>query len=177
MKKQKLLVLVGVLGFAVHTQASQVYLTDLMNQPINTDQGGGNQHQGSNIYNGLGYLGTSVDLARITVQRSAVNGESYVVIWQQPIVKNIAPPDDAIVIPGSDSFSSYPLPFVINFSALLLNGTVPPPVDATTIYSIAVIEVNKNGIKKTITSAQFGFPYLNSQLQNTFNITTQLGSG
>jgi hypothetical protein len=66
---------------------------------------------------------------------------------------------------------------VVNFSALLLNGTVPPPVDATTIYSIAVMEVGPNGKAKTNTSAQFGFPYLNSQLQNTFNIATQLGSG
>jgi hypothetical protein len=174
---QKLLFLVGVLSFAVHTQASQVALTDLLNQPINTDQGGGNQHQGSNIYNGLGYLGTSVDLARITIQRSAFSGESYVVIWQGPAVKNQPPPANAIVIPGSDSLSPYPPPFVVNFSALLLNGTVPPPVDATTIYSIAVMEVGQNGKAKTNTSAQFGFPYLNSQLQNTFNITTQLGSG
>jgi hypothetical protein len=175
--KHILILMLLVLGFVVNTQASQVLLTDLLNQPINTDQGGGNQHQGSNIYNGLGYLGTSVDLARITVQRSAFSNESYVVIWQGPVVKNQPPPASAIILPNSDSTLVNPPPFVVNFSALLLAGTIPPPVDATTIYSIAVIDVDKNGNTKTNTSAQFGFPYLNSQLQNTFNMTTQLGNG
>jgi hypothetical protein len=176
-KMNKLFFLVAVLGFVVNMQASQELLTDLLGQPINTDQGGGNQHQGCNIYNGLGYLGTSVDLARITVARSAFSNESYVVIWQGPVVKNQPPPANAIVLPGSDTTLAYPPPFVVSFSDLLLNHVIPPPVDATTIYSIAIVDVDKNGNIKTNTSAQFGFPYLNSQLQNTFNITTQLGSG
>jgi hypothetical protein len=172
-----ILFLLATLGFIVNTQASQVLLTDLIGQPINTDQGGGNQHQGSNIYNGLGYLGTSPDLALITIARTADSGESYVVIWQGVVNKNQDPPASAIKLPGSDTTLTNPPPFVVNFSALLLAGTIPPPVDATTIYSIAVIEVDSHGKASTKTSAQFGFPYLNSQLQNMFDITTQLGNG
>jgi hypothetical protein len=168
-------------------QASQTILTDLLNQPINTDQGGGNQHQGTNIYTGIAspsgspYFGTSVDLARITVQRSAFNGESYILVWQGAVVKNQQPPPTAVKIPGSDTLLSNPPIFTFDFSALFLNGTIPPPLASNslatpTIYSIAVIEIGSNGKPSTETSAQFGFPYLNSQGQNLFKLGTQLGN-
>jgi hypothetical protein len=89
--------------------------------------------------------------------------------------KNQNPPANAPVIPGSDTTLSQPPNLVIDFATLFLNGTIPPPVDSSTIYSIAVVEIGQNGNTHTRTSAQFGFPYLNSQLQNTFKITTQFG--
>jgi hypothetical protein len=169
--RKPVLFLMAVLGLTMSTlstQAAQVVITDLMNNVLNTNNGGGNQHQGSNIYN-------TVDLARVTVQRSSFSGESYVVVWQGVVDKNQNPPANAAVIPGSDTTLSQPPNLVIDFATLLLNGTIPPPVNSSTIYSIAVVEITGNGTAHTRSSAQFGFPDLNSQLQNTFNTTTQLG--
>jgi len=172
--RKPVLFLMAVLGLTVstlRTQAAQVVITDLLNNVLNTNNGGGNQHQGTNIY-------YTVDLARVTVQRSSFSGESYVVVWQGVVDKNQNPPANAAVIPGSDTTLSQPPNLVIDFATLLLNGTIPPPVDSSTIYSIAVVEITGSGKSATAhtrTSAQFGFPNLNPQLQNTFNIKTQLG--
>jgi hypothetical protein len=166
-----LMTAVGLTMSTLSTQAAQVVITDLLNNVLNANNGGGNQHQGTNIY-------TTVDLARVTVQRSSFSGESYVVVWQGVVDKNQNPPANAAVIPGSDTTLSQPPNLVIDFATLLLNGTIPPPVNSSTIYSIAVVEITGNGNNATAhtrTSAQFGFPDLNSQLQNTFNTTTQLG--
>jgi hypothetical protein len=169
--RKPVLFLMAVLGLTMSTlstQAAQVVITDLMNNVLNTNNGGGNQHQGNNIYN-------TVDVARVTVQRSSFSGESYVLVWQGVVDKNQNPPANATVIPGSDTTLSQPPNLVIDFATLLLNGTIPPPVDSSTIYSIAVVEITGNGTAHTRSSAQFGFPDLNSQLQNTFNTRTQLG--
>jgi hypothetical protein len=169
------LFLMAVLGLTTSplcTQAAQVVITDLLNNVLNTNNGGGNQHQGSGspIYN-------TPDVARVTVQRSSFSGENYVVVWQGVVDKNQNPPANAAVIPGSDTTLSQPPNLVIDFATLLLNGTIPPPVNSSTIYSIAVVEItgNGNGKAHTRASAQFNFPNLNSQLQNTFKINAQLG--
>jgi hypothetical protein len=171
--RKPVLFLMAVLGLTMSTlstQAAQVVITDLMNNVLNTNNGGGNQHQGNNIYN-------TVDVARVTVQRSSFSGENYVVVWQGVVDKNQNPPANAAVIPGSDTTLSQPPNLVIDFATLLLNGTIPPPVNSSTIYSIAVVEItgNGNGKAHTRASAQFNFPNLNSQLQNTFKINAQLG--
>jgi hypothetical protein len=171
--RKPVLFLMAVLGLTISTlstQAAQVVITDLMNNVLNSNKGGGNQHPGSGnpVY-------STPDAARISVQRSSFNGESYVLVWQGALVKNQAPPANAVKVPGSDTTLSNPPNLDIDFSTLLLNGIIPPPVDSTTVYSIAIMEVNGGGKVKTEVSAQFNFPNLNSQLQNTFNITTQLG--
>jgi hypothetical protein len=159
--KKSVLFLMAALGLtmsALSTQAAQVVITDLMNNQLNSNKGGGNQHPGSGnpVYD-------SPDVARITIQRTSFNGESYVVVWQGVVDKNQNPPANAVRVSGSDTTLSNPPNLDIDFSTLLLNGIIPPPVDSTTVYSIAVISVNNGGHVKTEVSAQFNFPNLNSQ--------------
>jgi hypothetical protein len=160
--KKSVLFLMAALGLtmsALSTQAAQVVITDLMNNQLNSNKGGGNQHpsSGNPVYD-------SPDVARITIQRTSFNGESYVVVWQGVVDKNQNPPANAVRVSGSDTTLSNPPNLDIDFSTLLLNGIIPPPVDSTTVYSIAVISVNNGGHVKTEVSAQFNFPNLNSQL-------------
>jgi len=198
-----LMAVLGLTMSTLSTQAGQCVITDVMNNVCNTNNGGGNQDQscgngggnqdqscgngggdqdqscgngGGNQQQGCGSSTCNTpDVARVTVQRSSCSGENYVLVWQGVVDNNGNPPCNAVKVPCSDTTLSNPPNLDIDFSFLLLNGTIAPPVDCSTIYSIAAVEVNGYGNTQTIASAQFNFPNLSSQLQNTFNINTQFG--
>jgi hypothetical protein len=101
--------------------SEQVVITDLMNNQLNSNKGGGNQHPGSGnpVYD-------SPDVARITIQRTSFNGESYVVVWQGVVDKNQNPPANAVRVSGSDTTLSNPPNLDIDFSTFAFKRHYSP---------------------------------------------------
>jgi hypothetical protein len=147
------------------------------NIPLNTNSGGGNQHQGNN-----NPVFSFNDLPIITVQRSSMgtNG-SYLVIYQGLVTLNQPSPSGAVALTGSNSMVANPADFYIDFSS---SSAVASQIYAlslgvpTATWTIASVEINGSGHAKTDASFQFNFPGLqavNGKLTPTLNVTTQSG--
>ena len=201
----KRLLLVAALGLTASALSSyattNVNVIDVFNVTgqgplLINNSGGGNQHQQSTdpvfAFNG--------DLPRLIFQRSLsiqAPDFTYLQIYQGYVIKNQNPPDvspTAPMLQGSKWVGGAAPDFLIDFGdpnnaasqqiqALLRNDPNLP----TSVYTIAVVEVNvtgpANNPKSNYTiraSVQFGFSNLhvvNGQLSPTFKITTQLGNG
>jgi hypothetical protein len=182
-------ILTAVLGLTMSTlssQAAQINILDVLNltgiggpnTPLNTNSGGGNQHQGSNnpvfSFNG--------DLPRITVQRSSMGTKgNYLVIYQGAVIKNQPPPAGVVQLTGSYSSLANPPDFNIDFGSLSAVATQICALllaSPTATWTIATIENTGGSNAKTDDSFQFNFPNLkvvNGALTPTINISTQVG--
>jgi hypothetical protein len=186
LNKLLLMAALGLTMGALSSQSAQINILDVLNltgvggpnTPLNTNSGGGNQHQGSSnplfSFNG--------DLPRLTVQRSSMgtNG-NYLVIYQGLVTLNQPPPTGAITLSGSNSMIANPADFYIDFGS---SSAVATQIYAlllaapTATWTIASVEVNGSGHAKTDASFQFNFPGLkvvNGALTPTLNVTTQSG--
>jgi hypothetical protein len=197
--KRTALTLMALASLTIAVHAANVTILDPLNltgvggwtAPLNTNSGGGNQHQqsGGPIFSFLGN-----DLPRIIFQRSQFNkqGISYLQIYQGVVTQNQAPPTGSPILIGSSTQGllnpDNPPDFLIDYGS---NSPVAQQVQAflltngpTGTYTIAVVEAepigNGNNTKYT-TRASFMFNFQNLQIINgkltpTFNINTQLGS-
>jgi len=202
MNKAILIAALGMIGCVLNSQAAQVNILDIFNltgvggptTPLNTNSGGGNQHQQSKnpVFSFAG-----ATLPRMVFQRSQFNGQgnSYLQIYKGTVTQNQAPPAGSPVLIGSDTEGladpSSPPDFLIDYSNYVTPGSVAEQIwnflsaDPTATYTIAVVEVTLVGNNPpkpkatTIASFQFNFANLsNSGGQPTLNISlnTQLGN-
>jgi hypothetical protein len=191
-----LMAALGLTASALSSYATTVNVTDVFNltgqgPQLISNNGGGNQHQQSKdpvfAFNGG-------DLPRIIFQRLQFSSQpsdySYLQIYKGTVTKNQVPPNGAPIIIGSSAVGPNPPDFLIDFGAA--NNAASQQIqaillaDPTSVYTIAVVEVNVTGNTNnpklnytTRGSVQFQFPNLkviNGQLSLNFNITTQLGN-
>ena len=181
MKKTALIIVLAFL--AVGAKAGQVNILDIFNltgvggpgTPLNTNSGGGNQHQQSSnpVFSFAG-----AELPRIVFQRSHFNsqGNSYLQIYKGMVTKNQAPPAGSPVLIGSDTQAlanpSNPPDYLVDFSNYNIAGSVGEQIwnfisgDPSTTYTIAGVEatvVGNNQVKTTtIASFQFNFANLSN---------------
>src|ERR1700730_4761192 len=168
---------------ALSSQASKVTILDVLNLTgvgpvLNTNAGGGNQHQGSTNP----VFSFSADLPRITFQRSNMpTSGSWLVIYQGAVTANQVPPTGSPILSGSSSLVASPADFEIDFGSA---SAVAQQIDTllltapTSTWTIAVVETNNGGHNTTDASFQFnllGLKAVNGALVPTLKAATQLG--
>jgi hypothetical protein len=156
--------------------------------PLNTNAGGGNQHQQSSSP-----IFSFGDMPMVIFQRSQMNpnGNSSLWICKGLVTQNQDPPPSSVLLePSTAAGSLSTIPdYVIDYATYNVAGSPGQQVwnfmsaDPTANYTIAVVEITPKGNggsnQKTLASFQFNFGNLrnvNGVPTPIFDITTQLGS-